>query len=854
MQCGGTYTYRTLVDLTGFDPATAVIQGKWAVDNQGTAIRLNGTSIGATQPGYNPFQTFTINSGFIAGVNTLDFVTADQGCPNGLRVELSGTATISTGGGTPTFSPGATTLTFASQAVSTTSAAQTLTITNTGTSTLTIATPVISGPFAIGANSCASVVPSGNCAISVTFTPVATGAATGTLTIPSNAAGSPHAISLTGTGAAAPSGSFAYITSQNSNNVSVIDTSTDTVVATIAVGSPSYGVAVNPGGTRVYVTHPGNDSVSVIDTSSNTVIAPVSVGTSPNGIAVSPDGTRVYVANSSNSVSVIETVGNTVIATLTVGTNPFGIAVTPDGTRVYVSNKGSNNVSVIDATNNTVLPILLGVGSNPMGVAINASGTRVFVANGGGGISIINTANNFLLAHLAFGVAPVGVAVHPNGTRVYLVDASGSNGTVRVIDPVNYTESPPIAVGQQPVGIAVNADGTHLYVANRLDNNVAVIDTSTNTVLHNVPIGSQPNGFGIFIGSPAAAVPGAPTIGTATSGNGQVTINFTAPANNGGSAITGYTATCSSIAAITRTATALTSPITVTNLTNFVGYNCSVTAANSAGTGPASATVTVLPIGAPGIVSSGTANGVVNTPFSYQILTNAVASSYGVSGALPSGVTLDTVTGVISGTPTQSGTFNVTLSATNGGGTGTLPLSITIAANAVTFIEAVSRKTHGIAGSYELVLDSGQFVTGNVTVEPRFMGAGHQIVFKFDGPINNEGFLTVTDSTGASITTGTHARLGNEVIVTLTGNLNARRVAVTLLGVNGSVNVGTVLGFLLGDVNNSRNVNAQDTSRIKARAGQLANASNFLHDISVSGRITAVDVIVSKVLNGTVLP
>jgi hypothetical protein len=44
----GSYTYRTLVDLTGFDPATAVIQGKWAVDNQGTAIRLNGVSVGAT--------------------------------------------------------------------------------------------------------------------------------------------------------------------------------------------------------------------------------------------------------------------------------------------------------------------------------------------------------------------------------------------------------------------------------------------------------------------------------------------------------------------------------------------------------------------------------------------------------------------------------------------------------------------------------------------------------------------------------------------------------------------------------------------------------------------------------------
>lgn len=58
-----------------------------------------------------------------------------------------------------------------------------------------------------------------------------------------------------------------------------------------------------------------------------------------------------------------------------------------------------------------------------------------------------------------------------------------------------------------------------------------------------------------------STVPGAPTIGTATAGNGQATVTFTAPASNGGSAITGYTAT-SSPGGLTGTGT--TSPITVT--------------------------------------------------------------------------------------------------------------------------------------------------------------------------------------------------------------------------------------------------------------------------------------------------
>lgn len=85
-----------------------------------------------------------------------------------------------------------------------------------------------------------------------------------------------------------------------------------------------------------------------------------------------------------------------------------------------------------------------------------------------------------------------------------------------------------------------------------------------------------------------AVVPGAPTIGTATAGNTQATVTFTAPASTGGAPILagGYTVTSNPLGA---TSTGSSSPITVTGLTNGVTYTFTVTATNSAGTGSASA-------------------------------------------------------------------------------------------------------------------------------------------------------------------------------------------------------------------------------------------------------------------------
>ena len=100
--------------------------------------------------------------------------------------------------------------------------------------------------------------------------------------------------------------------------------------------------------------------------------------------------------------------------------------------------------------------------------------------------------------------ANLDVAVNPAGTRVYV--ASNSNNNVAVIDTATNTVVATIPVGSNPYGVSINPAGTRLYVVNRSSNNVSVIDTATNSVVDTVAVGSSPVGFGNFIASPPAVV------------------------------------------------------------------------------------------------------------------------------------------------------------------------------------------------------------------------------------------------------------------------------------------------------------------------------------------------------------
>src|SRR5882724_38107 len=109
----------------------------------------------------------------------------------------------------------------------------------------------------------------------------------------------------------------------------------------LVTGTPAQAAGGAAG--RAYVANLLSDTVSVIDTATETVTATIPVASSPQGLAVDPAGNFVY-AIAAGRIAVIDAATNTVVDNLAAGTAPRALAFNPSGTRVYVSNDESNDV------------------------------------------------------------------------------------------------------------------------------------------------------------------------------------------------------------------------------------------------------------------------------------------------------------------------------------------------------------------------------------------------------------------------------------------------------------------------------------------------------------------------------
>ncbi len=283
-----------------------------------------------------------------------------------------------------------------------------------------------------------------------------------------------------------------------SDEVAVIDTSTNQVVTQIpvGVGASPIRIAITPYRRKAFISDLLSASISVLDTVTLTNIATIPVYNVPGESTITPDGGRLFVLHQAalgigdpdhSPVAVIDTATNLVITTVLIpGQGAKDILFTLDGRFAYIANFSNGEVDVIDTTTYQVTTIPTGAG--PRRLCISPAGDRVYVTNNkGDSVSVIDTATQQVIATIPVGGVPMGMAITPNGEEVYVTNQR--DRTVSVINTTTLTVSATIPVGQLCQRVVITRDGTKAFVQNGFSDTVSAIDTATHTVSATFPTG-----------------------------------------------------------------------------------------------------------------------------------------------------------------------------------------------------------------------------------------------------------------------------------------------------------------------------------------------------------------------------
>jgi YVTN family beta-propeller protein len=288
---------------------------------------------------------------------------------------------------------------------------------------------------------------------------------------------------------------FAYVSNGGSNTVSVLDLVYMRQDRTLQVGTQPTGLAINPKRNEVYVvntgTAAGNGSVSVIDTNSNSIVATIPVHKLPYAIDVDAAGHRAYVANSgSNTVSVIDLDRRREVAVAGTGEKPGLARISPDMRTLVVTNRGSGSVSIFAVAPYVVEGSLALPGLSVKPKSISADPTphlrAAFSGCAGATDAVIlpYSTKVFVACSDRNQVMAISLAAAPekSGTQ----DASLlSDHMLALLD-----------VGGQPIQLALKPDGGEVFVSNFGSGSFSEINTTTNEIGGTYPIGNKPS-FGI---------------------------------------------------------------------------------------------------------------------------------------------------------------------------------------------------------------------------------------------------------------------------------------------------------------------------------------------------------------------
>jgi YVTN family beta-propeller protein len=317
---------------------------------------------------------------------------------------------------------------------------------------------------------------------------------------------------------------YLYVADFNAAQVSVLDTSTNTVVATIPVGNSPEDVIVNKAQTYAYVSNEGSDTVSVISTETNTVVATVTVGLNPSTLWDAGNDVWAVAQDSEGRPTgyEIDTTTNQVISELLLyGANsPYPTAPkNASGTLAYVADYVNNAVSVYQTSDWTIVDsIPLGTQPDPLSdTPLNSAGNDIYVVDWQNNVQVVDILTDAIVATVPIAPYTLGMALNPAGTYAYFADTGGLTGSeISVMNTATNTVVARISLPQlsDPDKIVLNSSGTVAYVADYNSGSVSVINATTNTLITTVQLGADfyPSNLALESQPSVAKIPASVTV------------------------------------------------------------------------------------------------------------------------------------------------------------------------------------------------------------------------------------------------------------------------------------------------------------------------------------------------------
>jgi YVTN family beta-propeller protein len=271
-----------------------------------------------------------------------------------------------------------------------------------------------------------------------------------------------------------------------------------TVAGAVAAGhGPISDMAVSRDGRCLVAAHYGADVVSIVDTATLSVTATVTGVAEPYAVAVAD---RAYVTTASTedeSVVAIDTTTGVAFAAKDIDASARALAVSPAGDVLYVARTGDDlpDIAAIDIESGAtrVIAIPAAPGASVEALRVSADGTRLFAALTtvtGGTLLIIDTRSRAVERAVAIAGSIGDIAVTLAGRKVFATGWDAElGGVVNVIDVAAARVTDTIGVGGMPTQLVVGHRGELVYVVDR--NEIVVLCAITNEVVDTIPAGGQ---------------------------------------------------------------------------------------------------------------------------------------------------------------------------------------------------------------------------------------------------------------------------------------------------------------------------------------------------------------------------